>query len=170
MAELVDEVAEQLRQEGTRAAEAAAGLAGPDAAERWAREISNHCAAIADVLVHADGEDLAEQTRKVMRALWPNAAPEQAGRADWWMTPLGRCCARSLAHDPNETGLVSHETAAAILGVDRSTVGALVARGKLERQTPPPKTRASVRRGSVFHYLISRRPRGARGPTGGGDA
>lgn len=91
-----------------------------------------------------EGDDrLAAQTCiDLMCVLWPHAAPEDCGRADWWQTPLGRLCARSLGRD--DARAVSHSVAAAMLGVTRGTVAQLVHRGTLDRHSDGGVLRSSV--------------------------
>ena len=81
----------------------------------------------------------------VMHALWPNAAPEDCGQARWWLTPLGRRCAAALSRreDAFEES-VTHETAAAMLGVARGTIATMVSRGNLDRHTDGGVLRSSV--------------------------
>lgn len=94
-------------------------------------------------LAQDDDDRLAAQTCiDVMCVLWPHAAPEDCGRADWWQTPLGRLCARSLGRDGAEE--VSHSVAAAMLGVTRGTVAQLVHRGTLDRHPDGGVLRSSV--------------------------
>ena len=63
-------------------------------------------------------------------------------RADWWRTPLGRVCARSLGHDTADA--VTHSTAAAMLGIKVGSVGPMVHRGYLDRHPDGGVTRSSV--------------------------
>lgn len=78
----------------------------------------------------------------MMATLWPHGSPEEVGRADWWRTPLGRACARSLARV--DTGGVSYSVAAAMLGLARGTVSTMVHRGNLARHPGGGVLRASV--------------------------
>lgn len=87
-------------------------------------------------------EEAAELVQDLMGVLWPHGAPEQVGRADWWATPLGRACARSLGRGDAEA--VTQHVAAAMLGVTRGTVAQLVARGTLDRHPDGGVLRASV--------------------------
>lgn len=91
-----------------------------------------------------DGDDrlAAETVIDVMAALWPHADPEDVGEADWWRTPLGRMCARSLGRGDSDA--VTYSIAAAMLGVARGTVSTLVSRGSLDRHPDGGVTRASV--------------------------
>lgn len=85
---------------------------------------------VAAQLAQHDDDRLSAQTCiDLMCALWPHAAPEDVGRADWWRTPLGRLCARSLGREDAET--VTQHVAAAMLGVTRGTVSTMVTRGTL---------------------------------------
>lgn len=74
--------------------------------------------------------------------LWPQGAPEQVGRPDWWTTPLGRLCAHTAA--TTEDDGISYATAAAMLGVHRGTISQLVARGSLDRHPDQGVSRTSV--------------------------
>jgi hypothetical protein len=101
---------------------------------------------IADHLSGIDERVALEACLTVMSILWPltHASPEDVGRADWWATPLGRLCARSLAcHD---TAAVTHAVAASMLGVERGYIGTLVHRGRLDRHEDGGVTRSSVLR------------------------
>lgn len=84
----------------------------------------------------------AEACLTVMCLLWPHASPEDCGHADWWQTPLGRLCARSLGRDDAES--VTHSVAAAMLGVQRGTIAQLVSRGHLDRHPDGGVLRSSV--------------------------
>lgn len=137
-------VAVQLQDELDRAIAAPAGaLLGLDLAE----VLSERIAARADLLAGQlcqDGDDrLAAQTViDIMAALWPSCAPEDCGEAEWWRTPLGRMCARSLGHSDSDA--VTYSVAAAMLGVARGTVSTLASRGTLDRHPDGGITRASV--------------------------
>jgi hypothetical protein len=103
--------------------------------------------AVAEVMVaqlSQDSDDrLAAQTCiDLMCLLWPARSPEDCGQADWWRTPLGRLCARSLGRDDAEA--VTHSVAAAMLGVTVGTVAQLVHRGSLDRHPDGGVLRASV--------------------------
>ena len=94
-------------------------------------------------LAQDDDDRLSAQTCiDIMVTLWPHAAPEDCGHADWWRTPLGQLCARSLSRDDAES--VSQSVAAAMLGVTRGTVSTLVHRGTLDRHPDGGVLRASV--------------------------
>ena len=137
-------VAWQLGDELDRATAAPAGtLLGLDLAELLAERIQTR----ADLLAHQlcqDGDDrLAAQTViDIMAALWPSCSPEDCGQAEWWRTPLGRMCARSLGHSDSDA--VTYSVAAAMLGVARGTVSTLASRGTLDRHPDGGITRASV--------------------------
>lgn len=137
-------VARQLADELDRAIASPAGsLLGLDLGELLADRIGTR----ADLLAHQlcqDGDDrlAAESVIDVMAALWPRCEPEHAGEADWWRTPLGRMCARSLGH--SDSAAVTYSAAAAMLGVARGTVSTLVSRGTLERHPDGGITRSSV--------------------------
>lgn len=140
-----EEVAAQLRDELGAAAYRVAVLAGPGPAVEWETTIVGRCDGLALTLVHGDPDEVAETVIDVMNALWPTEPPEACRRASWWRTPLGRCCARSLAGIDGDVP-VTHETAARMLGVARGTVPAMVARGTLDRHPSRSVSRASVLR------------------------
>src|SRR5690606_38857728 len=85
-------------------------LLGHDLAEQLRRRIRDRAPLHAAVLRGGDDDEAAELVIDLMNLLWP-VAPEHAGRADWWRTPLGRVCAASLGRDDAEA--VSHSVAAA---------------------------------------------------------
>lgn len=84
----------------------------------------------------------AETVIDVMNALWPSCAPEDCGEAEWWRTPVGRMCARSLGHHDSDS--VTRSVAAAMLGTHPGTVARYVADGRLDRHPDGGITRASV--------------------------
>lgn len=86
----------------------------------------------------------------VMNALWPETTPEERGRPEWWNSPLGRTCARSIGTDEAEA--VTYTVAAAMLGRPRGSVGAMANRGQLKKH---PK--GGVLRSSIMQYLASGR-------------
>jgi hypothetical protein len=108
-----------------------------------AAEIEFAARLLAAQLVQTNDDRLAAQTViDVMHALWPNAAPEDCGQANWWLTPLGQVCGRSLSR--NDVDSVTQERAAAMLGITRSTVATLVRRGTLARHADGGVSRAAV--------------------------
>lgn len=136
----LDEATEQLASELGVAVEALfpfTGLHDWDHAELPSR--LRRC--IADL---ASGNDdiAAEACMSVMVALWPHCSPEDVGQPEWWSTPLGRLCARSLGRTDAET--ITHAVAAAMLAVHRSYIGVLVSRGRLDRHPDGGVLRASV--------------------------
>lgn len=102
--------------------------------------------AVATTIAQLGQEDddrlAAEACLSIMGAMWPHCAPEDCGQADWWRSPLGRLCARSLGRSDAES--VTHSVAAAMLGVTRGTVAQLVHRGRLDRHPDGGVLRASV--------------------------
>jgi len=123
---------------------------GPGAIMALAAEIAEAANVLLAPLTELDPRATAEAVAAgdsaaasaVMAALWPHAAPEDVGRADWWQTPLGRVCARSLGRDDAES--VTQEVAAAMLGLARTTVATMLARGTLDRHPDGGVLRASV--------------------------
>lgn len=98
---------------------------------------------LAAQLVQDEDDRLAGQTViDIMTTLWPHVSPEQAGMADWWRTPLGRACARSLGREDAES--ISQSVAAAMLGVTRGTIAQMVHRGTLDRHPDGGVLRSSV--------------------------
>jgi hypothetical protein len=81
----------------------------------------------------------AETAIDVMCALWPR---DSQPPHDWWRTPLGRVLARSAGM--NDAEAVSASVAAAMLGVTRGRVYALLNEGKLDRHPDGGVVRASV--------------------------
>lgn len=97
---------------------------------------------VAAELATGNDDVAAEATTSIMLALWPSAAPEECGNAEWWVTPLGRACARSLGNDDAEA--VSYGVAASMLTVSRGSISSYVARGSLDRHPDGGVVRASV--------------------------
>lgn len=122
-----------------------AGLAGPTAA-------------IVAELVSEDAKAASRTYEALMRLLWPHQAPEQAGRPDWWSTPLGKLCARQAVND--DTVGVSTATAAAMLGVTKGTVAQMVNRGNLDRHAGggAGPTATGVSRAGVLRRIIRDNP------------
>lgn len=118
-------------------------LLGLDLAELIEDRVRSRAPMLAHQLCQDDDDRLAAQTViDVMGALWPSGSPEDVGEADWWRSPLGRMCARSLGHVASDA--VTYSVAAAMLGVVRGTVSTLASRGTLERHPDGGITRASV--------------------------
>lgn len=103
--------------------------------------VEARCTAVVAELCSDDDRLAAEACLTVMTLLWPQASPEDCGRGDWWTTPLGRLCARSLGTDGES---VTQSVAAAMLGVTKGTVSQLVHRGTLDRHRDGGVLRASV--------------------------
>lgn len=92
----------------------------------------------AQVAQDTDDRLAAETVRDLIWALWRDADPP----AEWWRTPLGRLCARSV--DYGDSDSVTRSVAAAMLGVHPGTVAQLAHRGTLDRHPDGGITRASV--------------------------
>lgn len=139
-----DDVARQVADELDRALAGPAGaLLGLDLAELLRDRIAARAALIAGQLVQDIDDGLsAETVIDLMGCLWPHGSPEKCGDADWWRTPLGRVCARSLGRDDAES--VSHSVAAAMLGISRGSIAQMVPRGTLDRHPDGGVLRASV--------------------------
>jgi hypothetical protein len=137
------EVAAQLDDELVAAVCPLAVLVGPNESVMWPETLAGRAELLAGQLCQDDDDRLAAQTViDIMAALWRHGAPEQVGRADWWRTPLGRMCARSLGRDDSDA--VSYSVAASMLGVTSGTTKQLTHRGSLERHPDGGITRASV--------------------------
>lgn len=80
----------------------------------------------------------AETVTDVLTTIWGSSDPAP----EWWRTPVGRLCARSLGTDDSEA--VTHSVAAAMLDIQTGSIGSYVARGALERHPDGGVTRASV--------------------------
>lgn len=97
-------------------------------------------------LCDGDPNIAAEAMLTVMSLMWPDCAPEDIGHGDWWRTPLGVLCARTLGRLDDDQGAVTHQVAADMLGVVRGTVAQLVSRGTLDRSDDGRVSRAAVLR------------------------
>ena len=140
---MIDEVAQQLADELGAAAHRVAVLAGPDEAIEWEQRMADRATSLALEICQVDDDEIAaDAVAAIMAALWPHGDPEDVGEADWWRTPLGRVCARSLGRSDAES--VTFSVAAAMLGVHKGTVSQLVDRGKLDRHPDGGVLRASV--------------------------
>lgn len=141
---IVDDVAVQIRGELDRAIVGPVGcLLGLDLADVLAERIRSRAATIAAVVCQDDDDRLAaEAVIDLMNALWPSCSPEECGEADWWRSPLGRMCARSLGREDSDS--VTRSVAAAMLGTRPGTVARYVFDGRLERHPDGGVTRASV--------------------------
>lgn len=118
-------------------------LLGLDIADLTADRIQARSPSIAAAICQDDDDRLAAGTvMDIMGVLWPHAAPETVGRADWWRTPLGRQCARVLGRDDAES--VTRTVAAAMLGLHPGSIAQMVHRGTLDRHPDGGVLRASV--------------------------
>lgn len=100
------------------------------------------CTALVAELCGDDDRLAAEACLSVMCVLWPHGCPEDIGQAEWWRTPVGRLCARSLGRDDAEA--VTYSVAGAMLGLATGTVSSMVSRGNLDRHPDGGVVRASV--------------------------
>lgn len=89
-----------------------------------------------------DDPDAARAAVEVVTLLFPHGTPERVGEARWWMSPIGRLCARALA--PSETSAVTYREAALMLGVRKGTVGVMASRGTLVKHPDGGIARSSV--------------------------
>lgn len=114
-------------------------LLGFDLADLLTERVEARAPMLAAQLAQDDDDRLAAETViDLLPAIWGQADPDP----DWWRTPLGRLCARSLGRADAEA--VTHSVAAAMLGVHRGTVSQLVHRRTLDRHPDGGITRASV--------------------------
>lgn len=141
MTAIIDQATAQLRRELGVAASAWMPVVGVDLGVELERTVADAAPRLAQQLASDDDHLAAETVIDVLNVLWPHGDPEDH-QPDWWRTPVGRLCARSLGRD--DTDAVTHSVAAAMLGVARGTVGTLVTRGALERHPDGGITRASV--------------------------
>lgn len=142
MSDITEQVGAQLRDELGAAVSRIAVLAGPEEFIEWEQTVAARAPMLAAQLCQDQDDNLAAETViDVMNALWPHGSPEDR-TPDWWRTPLGRMCARSLGRDDAEA--VTHSVAAAMLGVTRGTVAQLVTRGTLDRHPEGGVLRSSV--------------------------
>lgn len=141
---LTEAVAAQLSRELGIAAHRVAVIVGVDAAIDWPRAAAGRASHLAELLCSSDEDATAQAVVDVMNALWPHGDPEDVDQSDWWRTPLGLVCARSLGRTDAES--ITHAVAAAMLGVERGTVSTLVSRGTLDRHPLGGVDRASVLR------------------------
>lgn len=142
----LDDVTQQLVDElGDRARAVANCLSGIDLLQ-IDRAVEASAVQLAEQLAQDTDDQLAAQTViDLMCALWPAGDPATCGQPEWWRTPVGRLCARSLGTD---TETVTRAVAAAMLGVHPGTVAQMVARGTLDRGDD-----GGVRVGSVLERL-----------------
>lgn len=136
---LVDQLRMELRE---RASALLPFLPVDPEALRFLQTVEGSAPHVAQQLRSSDDNELAQTVSDLMNALWPNGSPEQCGQPEWWRTPVGRVCAKSLGIAGAEE--VTHSVAAAMLGVTRSTVATLVARGTLDRHPDGGVLRSSV--------------------------
>jgi hypothetical protein len=145
-----DDVARQIAEELHEVAWPLAPLIGIDLANEIMTRVPTVAHRLADQLlddrerggagveVHSDSV-AAETTIDLMCALWPRGSQPPP---EWWRTPVGRAIARSAGMDDAEA--VSASVAAAMLGVSRGRVYALLDEGKLDRHPDGGVVRASV--------------------------
>lgn len=114
-------------------------LLGMDLADLVEERIDDRAGLLAAQLAQDDDDRLAAETViDTLGLLWPHGVTDP----DWWRTPVGRLCARSLGRDDAEA--VTHSVAAAMLGVTRGTIAQMAHRGTLDRHPDGGLTRASV--------------------------
>ena len=114
-------------------------------------QLKSASARIAEVLVDDDGEGDNERANYVVDVLNALFVGPCDPPAEWWATPLGGVCARSLGTE--DATSFTHSVAAGFLGVTRSTVATLVKRGKLDRHPD-----GGIVPASVWSYRDTRRP------------
>lgn len=105
-------------------------------------QIAARCELVVAELDQDDDDRLAaEACLTVMAVAWATGNPDEDD-PEWWRSPLGKLCARSLGRTDAEA--VTHAVAAAMLGLSRTTIGPMVARGDLDRHPDGGVLRASV--------------------------
>jgi hypothetical protein len=138
-----EDVARQIADELHQVAWPLAPLIGTDLANEIMTRVPVAARRLADQLLddrEVDSDSVAaETTIDLMCALWPRGSEPPP---EWWRTPLGRAIARSVGTDDAEA--VSASVAAAMLGVTRSRVYALLDESKLDRHPDGGVVRASV--------------------------
>jgi hypothetical protein len=138
-----DDVARQIADELHEVAWPLAPLIGVDLANQIMTRVPVVARRLADQLLDDQEEDsdsvAAETTIDLMCALWPRGSQPPP---EWWRTPVGRAIARSVGMDDAEA--VSASVAAAMLGVSRGRVYALLNEGKLDHHPDGGVVRASV--------------------------
>jgi hypothetical protein len=113
-------------------------LLGHDLADLLTERIESRATTlVGQLLDETDDHTAAETVTDLMCCLWPHSDPDP----DWWATPLGRACGRSLGTDDVA---VSQSVAAAMLGVTRGTIAQLVHRGTLTRHPTGGVSIASI--------------------------
>jgi hypothetical protein len=145
-----DDVARQIADELHQVAWPLGPLIGVDLADEIMTRVPLVARRLADQLLddrqhggaglEVDADAIAaETTIDLMCALWPRGSEPPP---EWWRTPLGRAIARSAGTEDAEA--VSASVAAAMLGVSRGRVYALLNEGKLDRHPDGGVVRASV--------------------------
>lgn len=136
------ELASQLRDELHARAYPLAVLDGPDAvADLDTEQVADRVASqLAGAIAANEDRLLAEIVIDLMSALWPIDDP----LPEWWQSPVGRACAHSIG-DADHTDTVTHSVAAGMLGLARSSIGTMVARGDLDRGDDGGVTVASIK-------------------------
>ncbi|MBG0569105.1 hypothetical protein [Actinoplanes aureus] len=129
----------QLRRDVGAAAEALGALLGPDLTLTLTSMVHERAPLWAGQLLSGDDREAAQVVTDLAVA---GIVPENPDDR-WWATPLGRAVARSVGHPAAET--VSHSVAAAMLGVHKSRIGQLIAKGQLDRAPDGSITTISIR-------------------------
>lgn len=136
---VTEPVARQLHNELASACNRLTTVLGLDLDDDLRRRVRDRTPALAaQICASSDDQATAQIVVDLLNLLWPGGDPPH----DWWRTPVGRMCARSLGQADSDA--VTHAVAAAMLGIARGTVGTLVTRGKLDRHPDGGITRASV--------------------------
>lgn len=136
------EIVDQLCDEVDARLVALAPFVGVDTSIELAALLEARCRSIVAQLCGDDDRLAAGSCVSIMCVLWSTGDPEDSGNPQWWRTPLGQACARSLGRTDAEA--VTHSVAAAMLGVAKGTVSTMVSRGTLDRHPDGGVLRASV--------------------------
>lgn len=113
-------------------------LLGLDLAEEAADRLDARAGLLAAQLRADDPRLVGQTVIDVLGCLWPHGVTD----LQWWRTPVGRLCARSLAGEDVDT--ITQQEAAWMLGVTRGTVAQMVHRGTLARHPGGGVLRAAV--------------------------
>lgn len=140
-----DDVAAQLSRELGSAAWDLGSVIRPSEAIEWQRQAEQSARGLAMQICSSDDDEAADAVANVLAVLWSRSDPEDQD-PDWWRSPLGRACARSLGRE--DAGSVSHSVAAAMLGTSRGSVSGMVSYGTLDRHPD-----GGVLRSSVLHRI-----------------
>lgn len=141
LATLTAQIADEL---DTRLTDQIAKLLGHDLRDLISGRIAAKAPTLASLITHTEEHIRWLTVTALMTTLWPTATPEESDEPEWWLTPLGRACARVLADENDES--ITQLVAARMLGITRGSVAQMVARGNLPRHEPGVSRSAILRR------------------------